>query len=57
MSSIDGCMLLCVYVCVRESHVQSVEAQVTDLQQSITHLQQERTELFSKVSRIYAVTI
>ena len=50
-------MLLCVYVCVRENHVQSVEAQVTDLQQSITHLQQERTELFSKVSRIYVVTI
>lgn len=41
----------CIVVGNRESHIQSVEGQVSDLQESISHLQQERTELFSKVHR------
>jgi len=33
----------------RESHVKSIEAQLSELQENIKHLQQERTELFTKV--------
>ena len=52
------CVYVCMCVCVcRESHVQSIEAQVTDLQQNITHLQGERSELFTKVCRVTARVI